>query len=761
MFTLKTFQEKAIAELRKSFLQLWSTGNRRLELIFKSPTGSGKTVMTAQFLRDLTGDPQFDVDKAFVWFTFNEESYEQSKNKLFKYYGGAGEIELLDLNDLTRNAKLEKNSVFFINWQKVKSSTKDGRKLRKANENDITFDSFIEKSKADGREIVLIVDEAHRDSDTELANELIDLIDPRIILKITATPKSAPNLEEVMEQKKGFVYVNRVDVIAEGLIKEKVITQTKEDIEKEAKKEIDQDLLLLDLAYQKRLELKKSYEKLGVDINPLVLVQLPNDDKARKETLDKSKKDVVLDFLKDKGEQDHNIAVWLSNDKENLSEIEKNDSEINFLVFKQAAATGWDCPRAGILVMYREIKSPAFHIQTVGRILRMPEAIHYPSPDLNIGYLYTNYERNQILTEYDKQKEENRPATLISRRKKDIKPLEIESVFMSRADYNDLGDSFQKTFKQIANKELGIKDGDTKAQIKKRLKEQSLDVTDVKVESNLIVDAEIENYDNFIGELKTSTVELSNEISRNDLERLYNLLCFNTVSKQEEENKKFAPERSWGKLKTALNVYFSNIIDIPREDYYKIIVNDLLRPDSILRPILGETLEKYRPIREKEVKEKAKRTRRVEVLEIPREYLFFTDLYEEMKVNKSAMHPFYIQKKPVQNEKEFIKYLEASSKVEWWYKNGDSGSEYFSIPYYHETENRERLFYPDWIVKTKNKIWIIDTKAGITSAEQSPETQYKEKALKKWLKGKNKFDGGIVVPDGPNGWKMAGKKLNL
>ncbi len=57
MFTLKTFQEKAIAELRKNFLELWSTGNRRLELIFKSPTGSGKTVMTAQFLRDLTGDP--------------------------------------------------------------------------------------------------------------------------------------------------------------------------------------------------------------------------------------------------------------------------------------------------------------------------------------------------------------------------------------------------------------------------------------------------------------------------------------------------------------------------------------------------------------------------------------------------------------------------------------------------------------------------------------------------------------------------------
>lgn len=759
MFILKTFQEKAIAELRRNFLELWSTGNRRLDLIFKSPTGSGKTVMTAQFLRDLTGDPQFNVDKAFVWLTFNEESYEQSKKKLFRYYGGAGEIGLLDLNDLTRNAKLEKNSVFFINWQKVKTSTKEGRKLRRDNENDINFDSFIKKSKEDGREIVLIIDEAHRDASTDLAQELIDLIDPRIILRITATPKDEPSYSDVKNKKVGFVEVDREAVVEEGLIKEKVITQTKEDIEKESNKEIDQDLLLLDLAYTKRLELKKYYEKLGIDINPLILVQLPNDDKARKETLGKSKKDVVLDFLKDKGEENHNVAVWLSNEKENLEEVEKNNSEINFLVFKQAAATGWDCPRAGILVMYREIKSPVFHIQTVGRILRMPEAIHYPIPDLNIGYLYTNYERNQILTEYDKQKGENRPATQISRRKKDINPIELESVFMSRADYNDLGDSFQKTFKQIANKEFGIKDNDNKTQIKKKFKEHNLNVDDVKVESSLIVDAEIENYDNFIEEIKKTTSELSNEISRNDLERLYNLLCFNIISKQEDENKKFAPERSWGKLKTALNVYFSNLLDLSREDYYKAIVNDLIRPDSKLRPILGKALEEYRPIREKEVRKKAERARRIETLEVPREYLFFTDLYEEMKVKKSAMQPFYIGKEPVQNEKEFIKYLEASNNVNWWYKNGDSGSEYFSIPYYHQTENRERLFYPDWIVKTKNKIWILDTKAGFTA--DSNDTKFKAEALKNWLQGKKNFDGGIVVPDGPNGWKLNGKSLIL
>ena len=147
---LKTFQEKAISDLRKQFLELWKTTNRKLPLVFKAPTGSGKTVMVAQFLKDMSSDPQFDVDKSYLWFSFSEESYEQSKNKLFDYYGGANEVNLLDLNDLSKG-KLEKNNVFFINWQKIKSSTKEGRKLRNPTEytygDDGIFYEFLKNSK--------------------------------------------------------------------------------------------------------------------------------------------------------------------------------------------------------------------------------------------------------------------------------------------------------------------------------------------------------------------------------------------------------------------------------------------------------------------------------------------------------------------------------------------------------------------------------------------------------------------------------------
>ena len=61
---LADFQKKAVDSLTKSFLTLWQTNNYQLPLVFKAPTGSGKTIMMAEFLRTLDGNYHFDDDKA-------------------------------------------------------------------------------------------------------------------------------------------------------------------------------------------------------------------------------------------------------------------------------------------------------------------------------------------------------------------------------------------------------------------------------------------------------------------------------------------------------------------------------------------------------------------------------------------------------------------------------------------------------------------------------------------------------------------------
>jgi type III restriction enzyme len=737
MLALKPFQETAISKLKDEFLSLWKLPNQNIPLVFKSPTGSGKTIMLAQFLRDIVSDPRFEGnDVAFVWFSFSEDSYEQSKKKLFDYYGGASELNLIDLNDLSRE-KLQQNDVFFINWQKIKGKSKDSRKLRRENEQGLTFDNFINETHEVGRKIVVIIDEEHIGSDTELALEVVDgLIKPKITLRISATPKYIPTRADTA----GYIEVKRSEVVEAGLIKEKIVFQTEEDLEQKSVRKLDQDEMLLELAFAKRLELVELYKKLGVDVNPLVLIQLPNDDQATKETSDTTKQTIVLEYLKHKGVKSDEIAVWLSKEKENLEDLEKSNSPVSFLLFKQAAATGWDCPRAGVLVMFREIKNPTFAIQTVGRILRMPFGTHFAHPELNLGYLYTNYKRNEVLAEYAKSKTENRPAINGSYRKKNVEPIKLESVFMTRADYNDLGDSFQMTFKQVADKKLDVKKLDLKP----------------KVTNGLIVGVEIDDYDNFTKELFEEGGSYDEEMSRHDLERLYNLLCFKIIAKQTDENRKFAPERSWGKLKTALNIYLMEKLKLSRADAYKVIVNDIVSEAGVLAPVIGDALLAYRPIREQEVNKKAARAKRVEHIEIPREALFFTDQYEVLPAKKSALEPFWIEKSYVgrDNEEDFVKFLESpkNKSVVWWHKNGDTGSEHFSISYYNLDENKEKLFYPDWVVKTKNGVLIIDTKAGITA--ESNDTKYKAEALQVWLKGKKGIDGGIAVKDGVNGWKI-------
>ena len=77
---------------------------------------------------------------------------------------------------------------------------------------------------------------------------------------------------------------------------------------------------------------------------------------------------------------------WLSNDITNKELLETiNENDVRYLVFKQAVATGWDCPRAQVLVKLRNKSqtSDTFDLQTIGRILRMPERYFYDNDDLN------------------------------------------------------------------------------------------------------------------------------------------------------------------------------------------------------------------------------------------------------------------------------------------------------------------------------------------------------------------------------------------
>ncbi len=764
MIILKDFQKTAIDQLSLTFLDLWKTGKYKIPLVFKSPTGSGKTIMMAEFLRCLDDNYLFHEDKAYIWVSFGgDESYSQSKDKLYRYYNDGTDMHLKDYNNLSEG-KLYKNNILFINWSKIKGTDKESRKLRKSGGvgygGEAVFDEFIQNTRKE-RDIVLIIDEAHTETDTTLANEVIDLINPRIIIKITATPKNIPNASEINQKKAGFVEVLESEVITSGLIKEEIIIQTDEDIKKLEHKEFSEDEIMLKLAYDKRLELKKLYEKLGLDINPLVMIQLPSDFKE-KEDVQINKKDIVLSYLREKGAKEKEIAVWLSNEKKNLELIEKNDSEVNFMIFKVAPATGWDCPRAEILVMFREITSPTFHTQIIGRIKRMPEGHRYNKEELNKAYIYTNYNKDHIRNIKDPENKHKIPI-YFTELKKDIEIITLETTYYHRTDFNTLTPPplWQRLFLETMDIEFGTSK-EIFTEIENYNKVKSLiNLENRNVNNRIIVNAKIESFDNFIDEIKEKATNMNYHFSNLDVERLYNLLCFEELNKQEDEEAKYNPSRSWSQLKSALNVWFNTRLGLDRDIYYPIIVNELSGDNIKIKTSINKALKDFRKKYEIEIKEKEEKE--VFDLELPEREIGFTEDYEKIEgINKNIYKEFYNRKQYVgkDNEERFVKFLESQENIIWWHKQDDSGRKVFAIEYFDTQEKKNRLFYTDFIIKTINKIYLLDTKSGNTAKSQ--ETADKNKALQKWIKEKKskyvfEIIGGIIIEKYPH-WKINKKE---
>lgn len=86
-----------------------------------------------------------------------------------------------------------------------------------------------------------------------------------------------------------------------------------------------------------------------------------------------------------------NLVFGFLNKKRNVSDVNKLDNKVEYLIIKQAIATGWDAPRAKILIKIRENMGEQFTVQTLGRIRRTPQPWigHYNVDVLDNAYLYT------------------------------------------------------------------------------------------------------------------------------------------------------------------------------------------------------------------------------------------------------------------------------------------------------------------------------------------------------------------------------------
>lgn len=735
MIKLKVYQEEVLngsiddgqAGILEISTRLLKAQKNLNEILIKAITGAGKTVILGEYINSLYKIVSQDSSLqnkplVFVWFSVGTGGLHiQSSNKIKAMLQNT-DIKIIcpkDEEDFNEQKFIDK-TLLILNWEKI-NNTDNGEltsNLLVGEKHNLKV--CIEKSDVN---FVAIVDEFHRNYETEAYKKLMELFNPKIVLGVTATPTGKQS-----KIKHGY-QVPTSKVKEEGMIKiGTIFNEGLDAVQINDNKDMME--VILDLAIQKRNELEMLYRAEGSNVIPLCLIQLPN------KTVDPNMKDNVIKYLSnynDNGsffKEDKDFTVWLSNEKNDYIIDNINDNGIKFLIFKQAVAVGWDCPRSHILVKFRPFKKEleAFDLQTIGRVLRTPEHKHYQNQSLNYAYIYAEDKKiefdNEVKEAFDgsspiyenqKIKEEflaivqDAEKVLLTQKYKESPPdnkiirSKLDENLANLCDIKDKNDSYKKITIETFN-----------------LDTDKLDEFDV-----------LDNQNH-----SQKQIEASKKIIRNQYEKfIYEIGKKGLVSDRD--------------LKILLRNHFTKnlgeLINGATEEEMEM---------SFIELVLGYKNGVERAINE------TNKDKNLSIVRTPDGYDFFkfdkSPKYQSPSVNYGNKNIYIpgVDTGFSEPEKTFINILDKNDNVVAWFKNKDKGSHALCVMYETTVQIKGKAVihysptYPDFIVFFKNReIGIYEIKDF-----DKPEDVNKDKSLAlnshiNMLNHKNpscKFYGGLV-----------------
>ncbi|MCL6429044.1 hypothetical protein LT335_00605 [Spiroplasma sp. JKS002669] len=416
--TLTKSQENAVNKL----IDFYNNYSSQKIVSFKAPTGSGKTFMASAFISKIFAQNLVTKKKKimFIIATISDAELPRAfSNKLenYKKYLSFQNFEIEYRISPSLNAqKIESIKPFNLEENKVLIFGTSSFGKKKIFSEEGILDSFIEEIRNSNEwEIIYIRDEAHKGTNKftkldEISDKTIDSKLNNIAnftIQMTATPNgSNPIIELKSEEMKN-------DGVQ--LLKEEAV---KPNITEELINDDSEEFTILKLAVdQFKNEIKVNYKKLENDdiyIRPAMLIQVSSKLQKRESEFNKNMSKIEK-IIENSG---LTYMKYFSDEKKSgnikadvtLEEASKNDSLYDVIIFKVGPATGWDIPRACMLVQLRSICSETLNIQTLGRVKRNP----YPNLKFNEitnkYYVYSNYqERSRELEGYKlKDKFKNR-----------------------------------------------------------------------------------------------------------------------------------------------------------------------------------------------------------------------------------------------------------------------------------------------------------------------------------------------------------------
>lgn len=691
------------------------------EIVLSAPTGAGKTVLVSKFIDDYLDENPATV---FLWLCPGAGGlHKQSQESFAEMTSG---INYGDVYSFIAEPN-PCGQVFFINWDKI--DKRSNLVLREGENKDLM--AKVIACHNDGVEIFMLIDEEHKYKDA--ANEYIGKIQPKHVLRISATPISKGDHNEIITDDEVIV----AGLIATGISINEGVSKAIQDNNK-----LDDDLLLIDLADKKRKEIQEEYDKRGLKIRPLVIIQFPN---GSDEWISR-----VKEALADLGYGTNSglVASWFSGDHpDNPEEIKKLDGQYAFLLFKQAIATGWDCPRAKILIKLREGGTERFNIQTVGRIRRMPERKHYDCALIDNCYVYTlDSEYTEGLT----NSLGDSFYTYLYKRKVTCPNIVLQKEMLNGSDrYAANPKSVIKVIRQRLLEECDV-DGNGKLDrhemevskgyifgtvLKTTAYEGVARTSHDIVNLNRIFGGEhqISNkYDGFIirdAKRKiASAIGIDENISNNALRILFGPMDMQmSLLSQEEKDFEAANKLIDGLSLREYNAFLVNNRDRLIEVFGKIDQESFvdIEETNIITSEWSIPREQY-----------YKQHKKTEAT-----------AFLDKNVFANYGNNILIQPNRTLSEIVFERWCEQYDPVECYYKNGDKGDMYFSIIY--RRGFRRNNFFPDYIIKAKNgDLWIIEAKGGLKADGASNNVdkyaRHKFEALKEYALRHPELKWGFV-----------------
>lgn len=763
MKTLK-YQQNAINELTDKAVKLLNLGGARRKIVFEAPTGAGKTVMTCQTLANIVdelrtrGDSRFK-ECAFIWFA-PRKLHLQSYMSLKGAFGETRKLTPVMFDELDQSEGIQPGEILFVNWESV---NKEKNIMVRDSESSASLYEITRRTQQElGLPIVAVIDEEHMfwSNTADKTEAVLERISPAVELRISATPKTAHPDERTK--------VYRQDVIKAEMIKKEVVLNPEIEV---SSSEDDTALneRLIKIALEKRNQIAEAYRAEGVSINPLLLIQLPNDKKEAMTVEDEKVAAQVKTYLKhmcDITEENSKLAVWLSNEKSNLAGLEKPDNLAQVLLFKEAIALGWDCPRAAVLLIFRKLQSDRFTIQTVGRILRMPQQKHYPNDLLNVGYVYTDIAKEKIdIVTADAGYILN--DTITAHRRANLCNVSLKSVYSERPNIerNYLGTDFRNVLYDTATDfwkleqgaglfsiaELAAMRGDEdEYQPLPETDDLTINENRRRVQNSIRLDVKTINIEipkdvHFQNEVQTLSVE------RAKFARTAGEIDGVFIAYIDGKGGQFERKGRTDKIASFLTELIADSFGIYETDAKKVVLYHENRPK--FDRLLETALEKY--ARKREVaaaKAAAARVYKEHDWEVPEQRVYYAETNRVAPAENHALLPF-IQLNTASNpEKEFVKFLEANSQwIDWWYKNGDNGKANYAIEYHKGQDGEKGLFYVDFVIRMKNgHIYLFDTK----SAGSDIFAADKHNALLEYVKENSTAEqplaGGVILQQGSN-----------